>query len=268
MSRVEQIAEGVTLYLGDCYNILPAVHGPFAIVTDPPYGQKQNTNVRGAGGLRAVTPPRSGSRAVANVQRARKAGGDLHRSGLAVEWPDGIVGDDRPFNPATWLALTEICLFWGAHRFADRLPPGSWLVWDKVPTGKIRDQGDGEAAWMSGDSRPMRIYRLLWDGVCVGSAARDEVTAGQQRVHPTQKPVALMKWCIGQMKLPTATTIVDPYMGSGSTGIAAIQLGHRFCGMEIIPQYFETACRRISHALKQPDMFIRRPELLAQDVML
>lgn len=256
MSRIETIAEGVTLYLGDCYDILPPIAGNVAIISDPPYGQRQNTNVRGAGGLRAVTPPRSGSRAIANVQRARKAGGDLHATGIAVEWPEGIEGDDRPFNPAPWLGITPQCLFWGAHRFAHLLPEGSWLIWDKVPTGKIRDQGDGEAAWMSGDSRPMRIYRLLWDGVCVGSAARDEVTAGQQRVHPTQKPVVLMKWCIGQMKLPATTTIVDPYMGSGSTGIAAIHLGHPFCGMEIAPQYFDTACKRIEAATRQPDMFI------------
>lgn len=264
--RKEELGDGVILYLGDNRSILPAVHGERAIVTDPPYGQAQNTNVRGAGGLRAVTPPGCGERAIANVQRARKAAGGLHRSGIAVEWPDGIVGDDGPFDPDPWLSVSpRYCLFWGAHRFAEHLPAGSWLVWDKVPTGKIRDQGDGEAAWMSGASRPMRIYRLLWDGVCVGSAARDEVTAGQQRVHPTQKPVALMKWCIGQMQLPPKTIIVDPYMGSGSTGVAAVALGHPFVGMEIVPQYFDTACRRISDTLKQGDMFIERAQAAVGD---
>jgi site-specific DNA-methyltransferase (adenine-specific)/modification methylase len=255
--RKEEIADGVILYLGDNAVILPAVHGERAIVTDPPYGQKQNTNVAHAGGIRAVTPG-CGSRAVANVQRAR-ATGALHSAGQAIAWPDGIVGDDEPFDPDPWLSVSPRSLFWGAHKFAERLPAGSWLVWDKVPTGKVRDQGDGEAAWMSGASRPMRIYRLLWDGVCVGSAARDEVTAGQQRVHPTQKPVVLMKWCIGQMQLPRKTIIVDPYMGSGSTGVAAIQLGFPFVGMEIVPQYFDTACRRISEALKQGDMFVDKP---------
>lgn len=262
MTRIETIAGRATLYLGDCYRILPAVHGPFAIVTDPPYGQKQNTNVRQAGLVRSVTPPGCGSRAIANAQRARRGGdkaGRLHRTGIAVEWPEGIVGDDRPFEPDTWLELTPRCLFWGAHRFADRLPAGSWLVWDKVPTGKIRDQGDGEAAWISGEPRPMRIHRLLWDGVCVGSAARDEVTAGQQRVHPTQKPVVLMEWCIQQMELPRGTIIVDPYMGSGSTGVAAVKLGYPFVGIEIVPQYFETAHRRIEQATRQPDMFIEAP---------
>ena len=253
------IIGNATLYLGDCYSILPDAHGVVAIVTDPPYGQNQNTNVRGAGGVRAVTPPGCGSRAIANVQKARKGAAGLHRSGIAVEWPEGIKGDDRPFDPKPWLEISPNCLFWGAHRFHDRLPAGgSWLLWDKVPTGKIRDQGDGEAAWISGETRPLRIYRLLWDGVCVGAAARAEVTAGQQRVHPTQKPLALMRWCIDQMKLPPGAVIVDPYMGSGSTGVAALQMGFRFVGMEIVPQYFETACRRLKEAARQPDMFVER----------
>ena len=247
--RKEELADGVTLYLGDNLSILPAVHGERAILTDPPYGQHQNTNVGFGEAMGAGVA--SGKRRVAR---------GLHRTGVGVQWPDGIIGDDGPFDPHPWLEFSPRALFWGAHRFAERLPAGSWLVWDKVPTGKVRKQGDGEAAWMSGPSRPMRIYRLLWDGVCVGSAARDEVTAGQQRVHPTQKPVVLMKWCIGQMQLPSKTIIIDPYMGSGSTGVAAVHLGYPFVGAEIVPQYFDTARRRISEALKQGDMFIDRAQ--------
>jgi site-specific DNA-methyltransferase (adenine-specific)/modification methylase len=141
---------------------------------------------------------------------------------------------------------------WGAHRFADRLPAGSWLVWDKVPTGKVRDQGDGEAAWINdGEPRPLRIHRLLWDGVCVGPAARHEVTAGQKRVHPTQKPIAVMQWCIDQLRLAPRRLICDPFMGAGSTGVAAVSRGHSFVGIEIVPLYFETACRRIELVLRQ-----------------
>lgn len=255
MSRIETIGKA-TLYLGDCYKLLPPCGPVDAIVSDPPYGQKQNTNVRGAGGLRTVTPPGCGSRAIANAQKARKAAGGLHSSGIAVEWPEEIEGDDEPFDPTPWLSIAPRVLLWGAHRFHNRLPEGSWLVWDKVPTGKIRDQGDGEAAWINDQPpRPMRIHRLLWDGVCVGSAARDEVTAGQQRVHPTQKPVSLMKWCIDQLKLPPGALIVDPYMGSGSTGVAAVEMGFRFVGIEKVPQYFETACRRLDQAQRQGDLW-------------
>lgn len=243
------------LWLGDCVRIVERLRDIAAIVSDPPYGQRLNTNVKGAGGLRAVTPPGCGSRAIANVQRARKAGGSLHSSGIAVQWPEGIIGDDRPFDP-TWAYAAPRVLLWGAHRFGHLLPAGSWLVWDKVPTGKIRDQGDGEAAWINDkEPRPMRIFRLLWDGVCVGSAARDEVTAGQQRVHPTQKPVVLMEWSIRQAQIPAGGKILDPYMGAGSTGVAAVRLGHPFIGIEIEPRYFDIACRRIEEAYRQGDMF-------------
>ena len=264
--RIERIGDA-TLYLGDCLEILPTLEPVDAVVTDPPYGQRQNTNVRGAGGIRAVTPPGGGSRAIANVQKARKAAVGLHTTGIAVEYPDGIVGDDKPFDPTPFLALGKECLIWGAHKFHDRLPLGSWLVWDKVPTGKVRDQGDGEAAWINSQQQ-LRIFRLLWDGVCVGSAARHEVTAGQQRYHPTQKPEALMAWCLGFVK---GHTILDPFMGSGTTGVACARLGRKFTGIEIEPKYFDIACERIEEAYRQRDLFVpasddQPPEQLDMEV--
>lgn len=266
LPRVESIGMA-TLYLGDCRDIMSTLARPDAICSDPPYGQSQNTNVRGAGGLRALTPPGCGARAIAAVQRHRNTAGrntrtkgtagNLHRTGFAVEWPEGIAGDDEPFDPAPLIAAAPRVLLWGAHRFHERLPLGTWLVWDKVPTGKVRDQGDGEAAWINDSpARPMRIYRLLWDGVCVGSAARHEVTAGRKRVHPTQKPEALMSWCLEQLRLQPSSTILDPYMGAGSTGVAALRAGHRFVGIEKELLYFDTACRRVEEAQRQGDMFI------------
>jgi site-specific DNA-methyltransferase (adenine-specific)/modification methylase len=79
-----------------------------------------------------------------------------------------------------------------------------------------------------------------------------------ERHHPTQKPVPLMKWCIEN--LPAVRTIFDPFMGSGTTGVAAVQLGRKFIGCEIEPKYFDIACRRIEEAYKQPDMFVSAPE--------
>jgi site-specific DNA-methyltransferase (adenine-specific)/modification methylase len=86
--------------------------------------------------------------------------------------------------------------------------------------------------------------------------------------HPTQKPLELMEWCI--LQLPQdARSILDPFMGSGTTGVAAVKLGRKFIGVEIEPKYFDIACRRISEALKQPDMFIESPKLSPkQEVML
>ncbi len=231
---------------------------PAAIVADPPYGQKLKTNIAcGAGGRNyRCGQDGGGAKVIDGNAKLRAASGGLHTMGR-TRWPDGIVGDDAPFDPTPLLQAADIVLLWGAHKFADRLPPGSWLVWDKVPTGKIRNQGDGEAAWINDDPpRPLRIHRLLWDGVCVGSAARHEVTSGQQRVHPTQKPVSLMQLAIAQARIPAGSSICDPYAGSGSTGVAACRMGYPFVGIECESFYFETMVRRIAEVHRQSDMFI------------
>jgi site-specific DNA-methyltransferase (adenine-specific) len=88
---------------------------------------------------------------------------------------------------------------------------------------------------------------------------------GGETAHPTQKPIALMHWCIERT---TARTIVDPYAGSGTTGIAAIKLGRKFMGVEKDEQYFDVMCRRISEALRQPDLFIEAPEPPRQESWL
>jgi DNA modification methylase len=129
----------------------------------------------------------------------------------------------------------------GGQYFADCLPPSPrWLVWNKEQ--RIM-QSDGELAWTSLDGA-LRIFdknrvALMQDGA----------------EHPTQKPVALMRWCIEQAKVPPGGVILDPYMGSGSTGVAAVQMRHPFIGIEIEPRYFDIACRRIEEAQRQGDMF-------------
>jgi len=236
------------LWLGDCRQLRDQFGKVDALISDPPYGQRHKTNVSLKGGLKTE----NGSY---RINARRRIDNGYHGSDHCTVWPDAIAGDDEPFDPAPWLGIAPRVLLWGAHRFADRLPPGTWLVWDKVPTGKVRDQGDGEAAWLNDDPpRPMRLFRLLWDGVCVGSAARDEVTAGQQRVHPTQKPVVLMDWCLAQAGVEPGQTALDPYMGAGSTGVACARRGIRFVGCEIEPLYFETACERIRAAQEQGDL--------------
>jgi len=262
VGRVETIGRA-TLYLGDCREILPTLDRPDAILSDPPYGQKINTNVTG----KSVTGRKPGSGRPFKIEDKRRAAnhgggrgnrsaGNLHSTGLARQWPTGVHGDDKPFDPEHLISASDKWLLWGSHKFGHRLPKGRMLVWDKVPTGKQRDQGDGEAALCSvAPDAPMRIYRLLWDGVCVGSAARHEVTAGQQREHPTQKPECLMAWCLPFLELPVNSLIYDPYMGAGSTGMAAVKAGHRFVGIEIEPLYFEAACRRIENAQRQGSLF-------------
>ena len=85
--------------------------------------------------------------------------------------------------------------------------------------------------------------------------------------HPTQKPLDVMKWCIE--RLPSGcSTILDPFMGSGTTGVACVKLGRKFIGIEIEPKYFDIACKRISEALKQPDFFVEKPKPAKQEALL
>lgn len=138
-------------------------------------------------------------------------------------------------------ASNDIIIIWGGNYFADILPPtGKWLVWDK---GQRINQSDGELAWTSYSGalriKTMNRVELLLDGT----------------EHPTQKPEKLMRWCIQQLQ-NNAQTILDPFMGSGTTGVAAMQMGKRFIGIEREEKYFDVACKRIEDAQRQGDMFI------------
>lgn len=216
----------VQLYLGDCREIMPTLGKVDAVVTDPPYGIRYRP---GKGGKR----------------------GSSLRGGAVVKnratWHP-IEGDDQQFDPGSLIVLpAKNRILWGANNYADRLPPrASWLFWDKYLAPSALTFAEGEFAWSDIDTTA-RAFRHLWNGVCRASET------GTAPVHPTQKPVALMEWCLGF--LPDAETILDPFMGSGTTGVAAVKLGRRFIGIEIEPKYFDIACRRIEEATRQPDMF-------------
>ncbi len=236
-NRIEHLAEGVTLLLGDCRLIAPTLPRPAAVISDPPYGQAYKG---GGGGL-----------------------------GLAskLQW-EMIEGDDEPFDPSELCAMADNVLLWGAHHFHARLPDaGRWLFWDKrVGAVPERSFGCGEMAWHS-QPGVVRVCRLLWDGICAQAGSKEEIATG--RVHATQKPVALMEWCIQQARVPAGGLILDPYMGSGTTGVAAVRMGHAFTGIEIEPRYFDTACRRIAAELARPRLPLEEPpQKPVQEVML
>ncbi len=148
---------------------------------------------------------------------------------------------DRPpaevFN--LMLRAADRHIIWGGNYFADLLPASErWLVWDK---GQRINQSDCELAYtsMNGALRVLTLNRvaLMQDGA----------------EHPTQKPLALMMWCLGFV--PDAETICDPFMGSGTTGVACVKLDKRFIGIEQSERYFDIACRRIEQAYRQPRLF-------------
>lgn len=158
-----------------------------------------------------------------------------------------VYGDDKPFDPSPWLDNAKVIL-WGGNHYCSRLPDArKWLVWDKREGTTSDNQADMEMAWTNLPG-PARLYSQLWRGMC---RRGEESSAKQGRVHPTQKPIALMMWCIEQCKLEPGSVVVDPYMGSGTTGIAAVRMGHKFIGVEYTERHFETACVRIEEEQQQ-----------------
>lgn len=217
-----------TLYLGDCLEILPTLGQVDAVVTDPPYGIGY---VKGSGG-------RTGAYRGSKENCGRNTA--------------PIVGDDRPFDPIPWLAYRNV-LMWGANHFVRRIPEGCgrWLAWNKLDDMEpFDDFSDVEFAWHS-LGKASRICNFKWKG----GIARVKAGEDKTRDHPTQKPVGLMLWCLNQ--IGAAETILDPFMGSGTTGVACVKMGRKFIGVEIEPKYFDIACRRIEEAQRQPDMFIK-----------
>jgi site-specific DNA-methyltransferase (adenine-specific) len=217
--RIEKIGDAI-LYLGDCYTILPTLPPVDAVVTDPPYGINLQPQTR------------------------------RDYKGRATNWAP-IVGDDRAFDPSPLLRFPEV-IMWGANYYSDKLPVGDWLAWDK----RCSERADAmigepmELAWKSNGVGKVRIKRLQHGGVINADSISGNNAA---RMHPTQKPVGLMEWCLGF--LPKARTILDPFMGSGTQGVACANLGRAFIGVEIDPAHFEIACERIAAAYAQGRLF-------------
>jgi DNA modification methylase len=201
----------VDLRLGDCLEILPTLPDKSvdAIITDPPYG----INFINGGGRN----PNDGWRTFYNTQ------GDWDKWRPTKEHFDEI------------LRVAKTVIIWGGNYFTDCLPPSQqWLVWDKGQ--RDFSLADGELAWSNQD-KAVRIFTY------------PRAAMLKERVeHPTQKPIALMKWCIELVK---AETVLDCFMGSGSTGVACVQLGCSFIGIEKEPKYFAIAQKRIKEAQMQ-----------------
>ena len=206
----------VQLLCGDCLEILPTLEAGSidAVVTDPPYGIGERLVKGGAGH---------------SFDSLVLSGADSWDIKPSVATFDLI----RTFGKAQ--------IIWGGNFF--ELPPCDMpLCWDKVRPNQ-KNLSEWEYAWTSLIGRA-RLFSYCANGGFV---------AKEKREHPTQKPVALMKWCLGLCSAP-GDTILDPFMGSGTTGVACVQTGRNFIGIEIDPTYYAIAERRIAEAQLQMRM--------------
>ena len=199
--------DGVTIYHGDCREVLPQLGVFDLLLTDPPYGI-----------------------GVTRMQLGPRAAKPLYRGG---DW------DDVPVDLTFLLGRCPAEVIWGGNHF--RLPPArGWLVWDK--RNGTTSFADCELAWSSLDM-PCRKYERQWIGAHAKERAEDD------RWHPTQKPVDLMAWCIGLAG--DVQTVLDPFAGSGTTGLAARKLGKRATLIEMDERYCEITATR----LQQRELF-------------
>jgi site-specific DNA-methyltransferase (adenine-specific) len=147
--------------------------------------------------------------------------------------------DNETSDISGWLDLAPVCVIWGGNYY--ELPPSrGWLVWHKPDATPSMAQA--ELAWTNLNQNTKHITHSI------------SATNGERVGHPTQKPLRVMQWTIMQAA-KNAITILDPFMGSGTTGVAAVQEGRKFIGIESEPKYFDIACRRIEDAQRQERLF-------------
>lgn len=183
-----------------------------------------------------VTDPPYGVLSESGSAATRRSGGNSDKGVMAWDVAPGHDLLQTMIRCARWSAI------WGGCHL--ELPPTlGYLVWDKQIDGL--NFGEVEYCWTNAKFAP-RMFRYRAVGIDGG------------KIHPTQKPVQLMKWCIEHIPFPNRL-ILDPFMGSGTTGVACVKLGRRFIGIEREPKYFDIACRRIEKAYAQPDLFVAPP---------
>ena len=176
------------------------------------------------------------------------------KNGKSVLW-DGSDDWDFKTEPERLnaaIALSKDAIIWGGNYY--NLPPSrGYLVWDK---GQRRfSNADSELAWCKSPITPRTFDMTRVDAFA---------NQGEHKIHPTQKPTGLMLWCVEKTK----GTVLDPFMGSGTTGVACAKLGRKFIGIELEEKYFDIAVERIRKAYDQPDLFVEPPTKPVQESLI
>lgn len=204
--------DAVTLYHGDCREIVPHLGRFDLLLTDPPYGINQDKGMGGGG--------------FDGFGGGKKREPKKYAGGWDGNRPDVALVD-------AMLAAANHHIVWGGNYFSDMLPVQSkWLVWDKEQT--MPTYSDAELAWTTLSGVAVKMFRYCGAGLAA---------VEKHREHPTQKPLALMIWCLE--KAPHALTVIDPFAGSGTTGRACKDLGRKCTLIEREEAYCEIIARRM-----------------------
>jgi DNA modification methylase len=223
-----------TLYCADCMDILPTLGKVDAVVTDPPYGIDYQSG---------------------HATEALWVGGKCIIGDSDLIGRDGLITEFMRLQP-----FVPMLVFGSRKR---DVPPACRmvLVWDKGPA---LGMGALDLPWKPSSEEIYVIGRGF-----IGERDESNVLycppvqsmAKNGRVHPNEKPIALL---VRLLRKCPKRTILDPFMGSGTTGVACAKLGRKFIGIEIEPKYFDIACKRIEEAYRQPDFFVERPKAAEQ----
>lgn len=214
----------MSLYHGDCLPIMRSMQSDSidCIVTDPPYGINADGGIGGFG----------------------VSATDKH---YRVGW-DSQSPSQEYFTEM--LRIAKKVFIFGGNFFTDKLPVGKhWIVWDKIGEIKFKNPfGDAELVWTSIDRNSIKKYVLIQQGF---------VSKERERFHPTQKPTQLLRSILTDYTTE-GEVILDPFMGSGSTGVACVEVGREFIGIEREQNYFDIAQQRILKARLQPRLLTPR----------
>ncbi len=262
--HTEHLADGITLHLGDCREVLPELGNADLIFTDPPYGHNNNNGdlIQHREAALGLSPSAgSGPRPIANDGAAETA--------ALIEW----FFSELPKH--LWPGSCCCCCCGGGGgpdpQFArwsleidKHLDFKQMVVWDKGPMGMgwhyrrsyetvlVAQQPGAACRWFDESSTVENIIRPNTLGIRKILPLSDD--------HPTPKPPELARHFI-RLHTQRGHTVLDPFMGGGSTGVAAVEEGRKFVGIEIEPRWFDMACERITAALEQPDLFVEKPEI-------
>jgi DNA modification methylase len=202
---------GITIYHGDCLEIMPHLPKVDLVLTDPPYGVKRDKGFGGFGGFGSPIARRKHNDDNWDTERPSKEYFDL------------------------MIEISNIAIIFGGNYFADMLPQGKhWIVWDKKNT--MPTFGDCELIWTNIMRNSVKKITYEWNGL---------IGKEKFRSHPTQKPLGLLKLII-EVYPKNSETVLDPFMGSGTTLRAAKDLNRKAIGIEIEEKYCEIAAKRLS----------------------